>query len=237
MFETLVDTRREKAAAHTVVAFPVALGAQALLACAILLCGLFAAQTIQPPPLFMSSCSFKDSIQVVLPIAQSQGNHRHPTPARPVEGPTAPPTIPVGIPSPPEEPPGPPGPPDGDPYGVPGGMPPDPGYKPPEALVATLANVIREPYQVKVPKILRRVAPEYPPSAIAMGLKGRVVVQLVVNEAGRVVDAQVLSSTNVIFNEAALRAVRQWEFTRPLDAQSQQAVSCYLPVIVSFTLN
>ena len=116
-------------------------------------------------------------------------------------------------------------------------MPPGPGYKAPEVPVAKPINTILPPDRVRVPHLVRRVAPDYPPPAIAMHLTGRVVVQLVVNEAGRVVDAQILSSTNVIFNEAALRAVRQWEFTRPIDAQSEQAVSCYLPVVVEFTLN
>ena len=237
MFETLVETRREKAATHTVVAFPVALGAQVVLACAILLYSLFAAQTIQPPPLMAGW--FFETQQVMVPLAKSAGSqNRHEVTKRPPEGPVAPPTTPIGIPrviDPPVG--GPEGPPNGDPRGVDGGLPPEPGYKPIEVPVTTPVNAPLPPERVRVPHLVRNVAPQYPPAAIAMHITGRVVVQLVVNEAGRVVDAQVLSSTNVIFNEAALRAVRQWEFTRPLDAQSQQAVSCYLPVIVDFTLN
>lgn len=236
MFETLVEVNKERAAARTVMAFPVAVAAQVVLGCSLLLYSIFGAVTLQPPPLLAGW--FYETQQVVVPIAKSTGaqNQRQETPRR-TEGPVAPAVTPTGIPQPVPQEPGPGTPTDGVPDGVPGGMPLGPGDRPPETPIAAPANVIREPYQVKVPKIVRRVAPEYPPSAIAMGLKGRVVVQLVVNEAGHVVDAQIMSTTNAIFNEAALRAVRQWEFTRPLDAQSQQAVSCYLPVVVSFTLN
>jgi protein TonB len=237
MFETLVETRREKAAAHTVAALPVALGTQVVVGCALLLYSLFAAQTIQPPPLMAGW--FFETQQVIVPLAKSPGTqNRHEATKRIPGGIIAPPAPPIGIP-PVTDPQvgGPEGPPNGDPGGVDGGMPPGPGYKPPEAPITTPVNGPLPPERVRVPHLVRNVAPQYPPAAIAMHLTGRVVVQLVVNEAGRVVDAQVLSSTNVIFNEAALRAVRQWEFTRPLDAQSQQAVSCYLPVVVNFNLN
>ncbi len=88
-------------------------------------------------------------------------------------------------------------------------------------------------WEVTPPKLLRQVTPAYPPAALAMGLRGRVILQVVVDENGRVSEMKVLGSTNPLFDGAAMDAVRQWQYTRPT-ARSGQAVACYMTVVVNF---
>ena len=54
---------------------------------------------------------------------------------------------------------------------------------------------------------------EYPPMARRVGIEGQVVVQFVVDERGNVVDPVVLRSPNELLSEAALKAVRESQFT------------------------
>ncbi len=68
-------------------------------------------------------------------------------------------------------------------------------------------------YAVEIkPKVIKRVEPEYPDVARRAGLEGDVFVLLVVDENGNVISAQIVKSTNPIFNDAALKAVKQWKF-------------------------
>ena len=98
----------------------------------------------------------------------------------------------------------------------------------------TGAPTILQQSDVTPPKLLQQVAPAYPAAALAMRLGGKVLLQVVVNEEGRVVDVQVLTTTNVMFNQAALDAVRRWRYTPPLAKAGGQAVACYLTVAISF---
>ncbi|PAP74679.1 energy transducer TonB, partial [Rubrivirga marina] len=54
---------------------------------------------------------------------------------------------------------------------------------------------------------------EYPEMARRVGIEGQVVVQFVVDERGNVVDPIVLRSPNELLSEAALKAVRESQFT------------------------
>ncbi len=62
------------------------------------------------------------------------------------------------------------------------------------------------------PRTRLQVAPDYPVRAKEAGLEGEVVVEFVVNEAGRVMSPLIASSSDSIFEEAALRAVLRWRF-------------------------
>jgi TonB family protein len=64
---------------------------------------------------------------------------------------------------------------------------------------------------VPAPKRTRFVAPAYPPDAQARGLRGIVILELVIDEQGRVATADVVRSVPP-FDEAALSAARQWEY-------------------------
>lgn len=79
------------------------------------------------------------------------------------------------------------------------------------------------------PGLIKKVEPHYPPVARAARIEGKVVVDAVIRKDGSVSDVTVLSSTNKLFDQACLDAVRQWRFT----PGSQDVV---LTVSVHFTL-
>ncbi|MGC8763472.1 MAG: energy transducer TonB [Acidobacteriota bacterium] len=78
--------------------------------------------------------------------------------------------------------------------------------------------------------------PAYPAAAAAMGLTGRMVLELLVDETGAVREARVVESTSPLFEAAALEAVRRWRYSRPVDARSGASVACLLTVTVHFRL-
>lgn len=58
-----------------------------------------------------------------------------------------------------------------------------------------------------------RVAPVFPEQALARGVVGRVLVEFDVSEVGTVENARIVAyEPSSVFNEAALRAVRQWRY-------------------------
>jgi protein TonB len=63
------------------------------------------------------------------------------------------------------------------------------------------------------PRPLKQPSPIYPPEARQARLVGEVLVQFLVTEDGRTSSPTILQSTNHLFNEAALSAVRKWLFT------------------------
>ena len=119
--------------------------------------------------------------------------------------------------------------------GIPGleGIPPIGDFGPQPTSPIDIRPPILNVWEVTPPKLVRQVTPAYPPAALAMGLRGRVTLQVVVDENGRVSEVKVLGRTNPIFDGAAMDAVRQWQYTRPI-ARSGQAVACYMTVVVSF---
>lgn len=65
----------------------------------------------------------------------------------------------------------------------------------------------------KLPEVITRVTPEYPPLAVRAGIEGRVVVQMLVGKDGHVREATVVRSTADCLNDAALEAARGFLFT------------------------
>lgn len=65
---------------------------------------------------------------------------------------------------------------------------------------------------VQPPKIIKRVAPVYPPLAAKIRAQGDVVLQCVTDIYGNVVSVKVLSSPHPLLTKAAVDAVRQWKF-------------------------
>ncbi len=64
---------------------------------------------------------------------------------------------------------------------------------------------------VPAPRRIKFVAPAYPAEAQMRGLRGIVILELIVDEQGRVATADVVRSVPP-FDEAALSAARQWEY-------------------------
>lgn len=63
------------------------------------------------------------------------------------------------------------------------------------------------------PGLIKKVEPRYPPIAQAARVEGTVVVDAVILRDGSVSDVKILSSSNKMFEQACIEAVRQWRFT------------------------
>jgi protein TonB len=88
---------------------------------------------------------------------------------------------------------------------------------------------------VVAPRLLRQVPPEYPESARRARLQGIVVLQAVIGIDGGVDDVRVLSSASPLFEEPAVRAVRQWRYSAAtLDGR---AVRVYLTATITFAIH
>jgi TonB family protein len=68
---------------------------------------------------------------------------------------------------------------------------------------------------VPAPRLLRDVAPRYPPEAMREHVEGAVWVELTVGVDGHVSAARIIQSVPLL-DQAALDAVKQWEFSRPI---------------------
>lgn len=86
---------------------------------------------------------------------------------------------------------------------------------------------------VRAPTKTKDVRPIYPPDAMAARIQGVVVVEVSLDTEGRVRDARVLRSIPEL-DEAALTAVRQWEFTPSI--VNGKPVPIVMTVTVNFTL-
>jgi len=69
--------------------------------------------------------------------------------------------------------------------------------------------------QVKAPTQIRKVQPVYPAEAQAAKVQGIVILEAIIGADGRVNDAKVLRSVPLL-DQAAIDAVRQWEYTPTL---------------------
>ena len=83
------------------------------------------------------------------------------------------------------------------------------------------------------PRKVVHVPPRYPPTAQAARVEGVVVLDAVIDPAGRVTDVRVTRSIPLL-DQAAVDAVRQWRFTPTL--LNGEPVSILLTVTVRFTL-
>lgn len=72
---------------------------------------------------------------------------------------------------------------------------------------------------------------EYPEMARRAHLEGRVVIQFIVDEKGRVVDPVVLKGVHPMLDEAALKALRQVQFTPGRQRTKPVPVRMSLPVM------
>jgi TonB family protein len=77
--------------------------------------------------------------------------------------------------------------------------------------------------EIKPPMKVYDVKPAYPPAAQADRIEGVVIVEAILDANGRVADARVLKSIPLL-DDAALEAVRQWQFEPPLVDGQPRAV-------------
>jgi len=127
---------------------------------------------------------------------------------------------------------GPPGDPNGSPDGVPDGLGKgDGGHGGGEGDGGDPVFITGD--MVK-PVLLVKVEPAYPEVARRAGMGGRVTVSAVIGLEGGVETADVLASTNPLFDRAALDAVRKWRY-RPA-TMNGKPVRVYFTVVVDFVV-
>jgi protein TonB len=103
---------------------------------------------------------------------------------------------------------------------------------PPPAPTQTVFEV----YEVdEPPQPVVQVQPEYPEVARKAGLEGRVIVAAVVDENGNVIQASIHSSTNSIFNEAALEAAKKMKFKPARQKDIAVKVKVLIPFVFKLT--
>jgi protein TonB len=103
---------------------------------------------------------------------------------------------------------------------------------PPPAPTQTVFEV----YEVdEPPQPVVQVQPEYPEVARKAGLEGRVIVAAVVDENGNVIQASIHSSTNPIFNDAALEAAKKMKFKPARQKDIAVKVKVLIPFVFRLT--
>jgi protein TonB len=113
------------------------------------------------------------------------------------------------------------------PGGVVGAPPPPPPPPPPK-------DPVRVGGQIQAPKKTKDVKPVYPTIAQSARVSGIVIIEAVIGQNGKVQDAKVIRSIPLLDN-AALDAVKQWEFTPTL--LNGEPTAIIMSVTVNFQLN
>ena len=84
--------------------------------------------------------------------------------------------------------------------------------------------------RIQAPKKIKDVKPVYPATAQSARVAGAVTIEMTIGPDGKVIDAKVVRSIPLL-DQAALDAVRQWEYTPTL------LNGVPVPVLVTVTLN
>ncbi|AWB10728.1 MAG TPA: energy transducer TonB [Thermodesulfobium narugense] len=80
------------------------------------------------------------------------------------------------------------------------------------------------------PKFIKRVIPEYPLREKRLGIEGKVVLELLIDENGRLISVRVLNSTNDDFAQAAINAVKQSTFRAAIENGAFVKSRAILPI-------
>ena len=99
-----------------------------------------------------------------------------------------------------------------------------------EAREKAKAAAVRVGGKIKPPTKIKDVAPVYPAAAKTARVAGVVIIEATIGASGKVIDTKVLRSVPML-DQAALDAVRQWEFTPTLLNGSP------VPVVMTVTVN
>jgi len=123
--------------------------------------------------------------------------------------------------------------PDGEDTGMPSGIkgalgPPVAALPPPVE-----RTPMRVGGQIQPPRRLVTVAPVYPPTAQAARIEGKVEIEALIGEDGKVRNAKVIAGRPLL-SDAALTAVRQWVFTPT--RLNGEPVAVIMTVTVVFSL-
>ena len=98
------------------------------------------------------------------------------------------------------------------------------------ARAKAVASAVKVGGQIKPPTKVKDVRPVYPEIARSARVAGQVAIEATIGTDGKVVDARVIRSVPLL-DQAALDAVRQWEYTPSL------LNGVPVPVMVTVTIN
>jgi protein TonB len=223
MFD-LITGKAEHIPVRSAGALVISTALQVLLASAVLVPLLFVTGALPQPPVMLAF--------VAAPPAPPPPPPPPPPPAPKRE--TPPPTRPVPTSSASAAPIAPPreiepepfddGGEEGVPGGVEGGIPggvlagivgglPDVPLPPPPPPPPVRRDPVRVGGQVKQPALVRRVEPVYPSMAVHAHIEGMVILEAIVDRDGTVEEVKVLRSAGALLDNAALTAVRQWQYS------------------------
>jgi protein TonB len=102
-------------------------------------------------------------------------------------------------------------------------------------LVFTSLGFAKEPERLgnssKAVKVIKKVAPVYPAEAKKKKIQGEIVLDVTVDEQGKVIATKIIKSVDPSLGEAAINAIKQWEYA-PLIVDGKPKA-----FIVSVTIN
>jgi TonB family protein len=79
------------------------------------------------------------------------------------------------------------------------------------------------------PKVLKAVKPEYPRTALELGIQGLVVVSFVIDEKGKPQDVKIIKGKE-IFHEAAIQAAEKYQFSPGFQRDVAVKVKYQIPI-------
>ncbi len=89
--------------------------------------------------------------------------------------------------------------------------------------------------EVVHPTVVKKVIPDYPEGALRSGVEGTVIIEGLVTRHGMIEGATVVAADSPELADAAVRAVRSWEFT-PMTTNGE-ATDTVVRIPVHFSLN
>ncbi len=119
----------------------------------------------------------------------------------------------------------------GVPGGVVGGIP---GGVVGGVIGGTGTGIVPVPEPDRQPVPLKLTKPRYPPEAFAKRVEGKVVLEILIDASGRVIEARVVQSVPLL-DAAALETVREWRFTPAI--KDGRAVAALARAPVTFRIH
>ena len=87
----------------------------------------------------------------------------------------------------------------------------------------------------KSPKVIQKVEPVYPDSALKLNLEGRVTCKIWIDKMGDVRDIEIIRSSSDLFTQPAMDAVKQYKFA---PARFEEApIDIWMPIMIPFKLD
>ncbi len=236
MFDTMLESTTAKPEDHNKWSFSIAIGAHVLILAVIIGASYLIVQAVQDPDVmisFIGAAPPPPPPPPPPPAGSSKPKPKDeikPTPTEVIQPQVTPEVVPEAPAAPEDE---------GVEGGVEGGVP---GGVPGGVVGGVVGGVeggtgdepILPTGDVVLPVIIKKVEPSYPDIARRARIEGKVILQAVIDKEGNVNEVTVLSSSNPMFNDSAIDAVKQRKYKPAL--QNGRPVAIYFTIRVDFRL-